>query len=324
MAQATFTAPNTTGAVVSVERITPEAAKRYLDLNIACNRKISESSIDRLAAQMRADEWKLSTDAIGFDVDGYLINGQHRMSAVIKTGMPQEFVVVRNLPTKNTKVLDIGRRRMIHDRLAIDGVNMTDKECCTLRIAMGDYTSDTLGTNRFNDLRSDGLVKETWYQHEDLIRFLGIRYRSKLPTTFQAVGVKAYAWLINYPSAWQTIQMKGLVAEGQTRLGRIIQFLDIMTWGYCKAYPLTELDVAAVSCNKLLTDYRARGKRFGLPQHFRVANSYMRSFLYGQPKKMAKPHTTDPFVKGIHLLPHGTQEAFAEDFCNERLIGVAA
>ena len=324
MAQATFTAPIATGAVVSVERITPEAAQRYLDNNLPCNRKLMPTNVDKFAAQMRASEWKLSTDAIGFDVEGYLVNGQHRMSAVAKTGISQEFIVVRNLPTKNTKVLDLGRRRMIHDRLAIDGVNISERECAFLRNAMGEFTSNNLGTTRFNDLRKDGIVKETWLQHEDFIHFVYKRYRNSLSTLIEAAGLKAYVWLVNYPSAWEALEMKGLIPEGQTRLGRVIQFLDIVATGYSKDWPTRAEDCAAVNLHQMLLDARARGKRLSSMEHYRVVITYLRAFIYAQPKKAAIAAKSDPFVKEIQLFAKGTQEAFAEDFINEPSIVIKA
>jgi len=321
MAQAPFSVATSAGAVVTVEHITPEAAQRYLDTNLPCNRKLMPSNVDRYAQQMRGGEWKLSTDAIGFDVDGHLVNGQHRMSAVAKTGLPQEFIVVRNLPTKNTKVFDLGRRRMMHDRLAIDGLNITERECALLRVAMGEFNSTQLGTTRYNDLRRDNLVKETWLLNEDFVHFIHKRYHNSLSSIICASALKAYVWLVNYPNAWETLEMKGVIPEGQTRLGRIIQFLDIVSTGYSKYWPTRAEDCAAVNLHQMLVDTRARGKRLSSVEHFRVVITYLRAFIYGTAKNKAQVAKSDPFLKQIHLFPKGTQEAFAEDVKNEPSFG---
>ena len=44
---------------------------------------------------MRQNSWTLTSDAIAFDEDGNLIQGQHRLNAVVKTGLAQVFWVAK-------------------------------------------------------------------------------------------------------------------------------------------------------------------------------------------------------------------------------------
>lgn len=79
--------------------ITPELAKRILDeSNYEGQRKVDDRSIIAYAEMMRRSLWDL-TDPISFAVFNgslILVNGQHRMHAVVKYGHPVEFRVAMN------------------------------------------------------------------------------------------------------------------------------------------------------------------------------------------------------------------------------------
>ena len=46
---------------------------------------------------MQNGEWKLNGKSICFDWNGRLLNGQHRLSAVVRSGVPLTTLVVRGL-----------------------------------------------------------------------------------------------------------------------------------------------------------------------------------------------------------------------------------
>lgn len=66
-----------------VIEVTPSLAAEWMKSN-SFNRNISRPTVDRYAADMAAGKWNLTHQGIGFDDDGILIDGQHRLSAVIK------------------------------------------------------------------------------------------------------------------------------------------------------------------------------------------------------------------------------------------------
>lgn len=95
----------------AIEEITPETAKQWLGLNHK-NRHLSDPVVNRLAGIIRRDEWMAdSTDGIGLDTDGGVINGQHRLAAVIEADKTIEALVVRNVRPEVIKVIDQGRGR---------------------------------------------------------------------------------------------------------------------------------------------------------------------------------------------------------------------
>lgn len=107
---------------VAIETITPQQAQAYLDGRDLLNRSISYLSVQKYAQQMRMGSWKLSHQGIAFDEGGRLIDGQHRMSAVVSYGQPVEFIVFRDAPAETKGLVDSGKTRQPADRGVIAGI----------------------------------------------------------------------------------------------------------------------------------------------------------------------------------------------------------
>ena len=79
-----------------VVRITPALASAMLETNTR-NRKIKNSVVDRYVRLMREGEWGITNDAITFDKNGVLTNGQHRLEAVVRSGVTIDALVFQNI-----------------------------------------------------------------------------------------------------------------------------------------------------------------------------------------------------------------------------------
>jgi len=98
--------------------VTPAMAAEWLKLN-SLNRPIRRQTVSKYASVMRSGQWVRSPEAIGFDVNGRLIDGQHRLTAVVESGVTVEFLVVRNLPVGVFDVIGQGPRRSSADGYVI-------------------------------------------------------------------------------------------------------------------------------------------------------------------------------------------------------------
>ena len=87
-----------TNLQTSIETITPEMAAEFLTNNFINNRDIKPTAVKRFASMIKRGDWQISCDAIGFDEHGNLINGQHRMSAVVKANQSGRFFGCPRLP----------------------------------------------------------------------------------------------------------------------------------------------------------------------------------------------------------------------------------
>ena len=105
---------------IQVEEITPIVAGELLMLN-SRNRPKNQRHVTFLADQMKAGTWEMAADPIRVSESGVLLDGQHRLYAVIESDITQRMVVVRGLEDKTFHVMDTGRMRLAADVLAIGG-----------------------------------------------------------------------------------------------------------------------------------------------------------------------------------------------------------
>lgn len=101
------------------ETITPEVAAAYLQKNVS-NRPIQRMTVKNYARDMLNGKWELNEQGIGFYENGNLVNGQHRLSAVIEAGIPVEMYVTYNVPN-NSFIHDRGRGRTMKNILDMNG-----------------------------------------------------------------------------------------------------------------------------------------------------------------------------------------------------------
>jgi hypothetical protein len=88
---------------IKIELITSERAAQILrDANID-NRKLKPWKVEAIARDMRAGVFILTHQGIAFDVDGRLLDGQHRLAAIVLAGKPCSLLVTKNLP-RTTRV----------------------------------------------------------------------------------------------------------------------------------------------------------------------------------------------------------------------------
>lgn len=110
---------------ITRELIDVPTAQKYLDINEA-NRNIRSRMVTEFKRDMLAGNWRDVGDAIRFDTEGNLIDGQHRLTALVAAGeedpsIALEFTVVRNVETVDRAVIDIGSKRTAADQLKMAG-----------------------------------------------------------------------------------------------------------------------------------------------------------------------------------------------------------
>lgn len=103
----------------AIETITKQRADELLAMNHN-NRPLRERYVADLCSRLQRGEWKLNGEAI--KVNGHaLVDGQHRCTAVSRTGIPIESLVVYGLPDDIAETLDTGRGRSPSDVLSMRG-----------------------------------------------------------------------------------------------------------------------------------------------------------------------------------------------------------
>lgn len=126
-------------------KVNPATAERWLGKNVR-NRHVSSPIVARYAAAMKAGEWLLNGEAIKFAANGDLLDGQHRLLALIESGKTISFLVVRGLPTVAQNVLDTGRARTTGDQLGIAGFVDPNALAAAAKLAIM-YEAGNLGSS---------------------------------------------------------------------------------------------------------------------------------------------------------------------------------
>lgn len=106
-------------------RVTPKMAQEWLKLN-KVNRPISYRTVNTYADDMSHGRWDSNTTScIAFDEEGYMVDGQHRLTAITVANVPVILWVCRNVG-KNV-VFDSGRNRSLSDFMNIAHPEMEDR-----------------------------------------------------------------------------------------------------------------------------------------------------------------------------------------------------
>ena len=106
---------------VNQETITPELAEQFLSMNVS-NRPMNMKHVAALAGSISRGEWMFTGESIKASSEGVLLDGQHRLAAIVKSGIAIDMIVVRGLPSEAFHAIDVGaKKRSLNDVLAISG-----------------------------------------------------------------------------------------------------------------------------------------------------------------------------------------------------------
>lgn len=146
----------------TIERITitPELAKEWLEKYNVHNRKISTNHVQLLADEMTAGRFKDNGDVFRFNEEGILIDGQHRLLAIVKSGVSLiDAIVVRGLKAEIMDTIDSGKIRSCADKAQLSGV--CGKDLTAVARSRFYYYNGDLGANiKYSDLVIIDFVKK--------------------------------------------------------------------------------------------------------------------------------------------------------------------
>jgi len=116
--------------------VSAEQAQAWLSGNIR-NRGISLKHIQKLLGIYLRGNWKLNGDPIVFDWNGVLINGQHRLSMIVKTGQAVPCVIIEGVDPESFPTYDLGKRRTVKDVVLAGGTLDADESPMVVAAAIG-------------------------------------------------------------------------------------------------------------------------------------------------------------------------------------------
>jgi hypothetical protein len=131
------------------EEFTVKTAEALLAQNDS-NRSIREAKVEQYARDMRNGNWNLCTGPIVVDVDGKLIDGQHRLTAQIRAGIKIKWLVLRNVDSDVQRTIDTGAMRSAADVLHFAGEQYSQQLATAARLVHRIKTNTMTGRGGYS------------------------------------------------------------------------------------------------------------------------------------------------------------------------------
>jgi hypothetical protein len=123
----TTTLPN--GWAVALLDIDPDLATEMLQRNADNQRTRSDATVTRYAEDMRLGKWRLTHQGVAFDAAGHLHDGQHRLAAVLTSGVTVPFFVFFGAGGEaEMAVIDTNKARNLMDASKVLGHEFTKND----------------------------------------------------------------------------------------------------------------------------------------------------------------------------------------------------
>jgi hypothetical protein len=188
--------------------VTPEMARRWLEKN-ALNRRLRPTFVQFLIEELQAGHWIMGNDGVSFDLDGWLTNGQHRLTSIARSGISAWLFVIIDLPAESRLIQDRGVVHSLADNLRLPVTEIAD---CTL---IGQILGRFKGS-RPSSFAMDRIAK-WWDPIYQTIAPLTNRSRSGFSNSSLRVGV-GLRWRIEAdPAKVYVIQQYEYMLAGQAR-----------------------------------------------------------------------------------------------------------
>jgi hypothetical protein len=130
--------------------ITPDMASELLRGNDKNFRNISDRRVDTMAKDMIDANWELNGETIKIAVDGTILDGQHRLNAIIKSGITIQMLVVRGLSCEGRSI-DRGQTRTVAQWLSHLGIPSASRVSATVRTILS-YQAGQWGKVHMNNV----------------------------------------------------------------------------------------------------------------------------------------------------------------------------
>jgi len=103
-------------------KVNPEMAKTLL--KNGKNRQLKPSRVEQYARDMSNGEWRMCDSQICIDVNGNVMNGQHRLHAIIKSETEQVFSFLFGCTKEDMEKIDCGASRSLYDVTSLNDIDV--------------------------------------------------------------------------------------------------------------------------------------------------------------------------------------------------------
>mgnify|MGYP000081162124 FL=1 len=179
-------------ATVSIEFVTPEMCRKWLDAPGIVQRPRRKLTVARLKKAMADGAYLFNGESLIFDTAGKMIDGQHRCTACVESGVGFWSVVVRGVENSNldaSATIDTGGARTGADVAVMDGMPLDRTEAGCLAAAARYIVSAELGSpldvgSNLSGVLSNSDILDALRRHPGLVEALrfvrATRYRRRI------------------------------------------------------------------------------------------------------------------------------------------------
>ena len=157
----------------SLERteLTPSLATQLLELN-TLNRPLNDQHVIRIARQIVERKWKYNGDTIKISENHEVLDGQHRLWAIIEAGIAVDTIIVYGIQRDAFATIDTIRKpRSGGDTLALNGVKTYRQVCAGALSWLLRYQKGCIETYRQPEYRIENSdIEAAWQAHPMMAR----------------------------------------------------------------------------------------------------------------------------------------------------------
>lgn len=158
--------------IATIEMISPARAKEMLERNEG-NRHIRPTVWRRYSGDMSAGLWYFNNGSIAFDQDNVLLDGQHRLLAIIDSGVTVQMWVMYGMPRVGAAGMDIGATRDAADLAGYRGLELMKDSAAIAKVVMQGLKSMSFGQI------SKPQILEFYLRHHEAIDFVSKRIQTR-------------------------------------------------------------------------------------------------------------------------------------------------
>lgn len=204
---------------LTIETVTPEWAKFALGTANAGNRNLRPRVVTRIAEDIRNGDWQVNGETIKFTDDFHLVDGQHRLAAIVEADTAVQAAIAFGVPADHQVTVDTGAARVLGDVLKLRG----ETNCNTLASAarLG-YLLDTEGVAASAVSPSNQQVIRWLDENSSIKEFSTGRSYSSNPRAWTAKAPKSKVMALDYlfsrdcdPILSEAFWMSVLQGEGE-------------------------------------------------------------------------------------------------------------
>jgi hypothetical protein len=185
--------------------VTPAMAEAFLNACNTNNRKLVSGRAEGIAKRMTAGRFVFNGDTVRFDIARAILDGQHRLWAIILSGKTIKMLLIFGLDPEVFDTIDIGAKRTAGDTISVCGEPRYTTEIASacqwlVRWQRGDLdrTNRPLGVTN-----SD--VKEAYRENPDLVTSV------ELCMVLRSIGAVGIISVVHYRVAQRDADLAALM-----------------------------------------------------------------------------------------------------------------